>query len=106
MFPRAGGLSLYAEIVSACRACGFEPIAGQEAPQIASAINLVAADLGVSIVPASIAQIRLKGVAYRAIEGIAPIARLALASRRDERSTIVKNFLALLPKDGSRASAP
>ncbi|MEJ1976196.1 MAG: LysR family transcriptional regulator [Acetobacteraceae bacterium] len=97
LFPRVVGLSLYDEVVSACRRCGFEPIAGQEAPQIAAVVNLVAAELGVSIVPASIAQIRLKGVAYRPIEGPAPVARLALACRQDARSVIVGNLFRLVP---------
>jgi DNA-binding transcriptional LysR family regulator len=98
LFPRATGLSLHHEILSVCRKCGFEPIAGQEAPQIASVINLVAAELGVSIVPASTAQIRVKGVTYRPIEGIAPVARLALAYRPNGHAAIVENFLRLAPK--------
>jgi DNA-binding transcriptional LysR family regulator len=98
LFPRVMGLSLHHEIVSACRKCGFEPIAGQGAPQIASVINLVAAELGVSIVPASAAQIRVKGVVYRPIEGPAPVARLALAYRQDRHSAIVQNLLRLVPK--------
>jgi DNA-binding transcriptional LysR family regulator len=99
LFPRTTGLSLYDEVVSACRACGFEPVVVQEAPQIASVVNLVAAELGVSIVPASISQIRLKGVTYRPIEGVAPIARLALAYRRGWQSPAVRNLLGLLPQE-------
>jgi DNA-binding transcriptional LysR family regulator len=99
LFPAAAGLSLYHEIVSACRKCGYEPIAGQSAPQVGSVINLVAAELGVSIVPASTAQIRVKGVTYRPIEGVAPVARLALAYRRDGHSSIVGNLLRLAPKE-------
>ena len=99
LYPPAVGLSLYHEIVAACRRCGFEPIAAQSAPQIGSVINLVAAELGVSIVPASAAQIKVKGVVYRPIEGIAPVARLALATRRTSNSAAVENFLRLAPKD-------
>jgi hypothetical protein len=38
---------------------GFEPIFGQEAPQISTVGNLAAAELGVSVMPASIAQVRV-----------------------------------------------
>ena len=96
LFPRGIGLSLYDQIVESCRQSGFEPFIGQYAPQISSVVNLVAADLGVSIVPRSIAQIALDGVVYRPIVGIAPTASLALATPRDSRSTIVRNLLGLL----------
>ncbi len=95
-FPRIIGSSLYDEVVAACRACGFEPVAGQEAPQITSVVNLVAAELGVSVVPASIAQVQLEGVVYRQIEGHAPVARLALATPRRGVSPVTRNLLSLV----------
>ena len=93
-FPRAGGPTLYDTIVGACRQAGFDPTIGQVAPQIASIVNLVAAELGVSIVPASMSQLRVSGVAYRPIAGQSPTARLALAYRRGETSPVVRNFIA------------
>jgi DNA-binding transcriptional LysR family regulator len=94
LFPRPIGPTLYDGIVGACRRAGFEPVIGQFAPQIASVVNLVAAELGVTIVPASMSQLRVRGVAYREIAGQAPTARIALAHRRGETSPIVRNFVA------------
>jgi DNA-binding transcriptional LysR family regulator len=94
LFPRAVGPTLYDSIISTCRAAGFEPIIGQFAPQIASVVNLVAAELGVSIVPASMSQLQVSGVTYRPIAGQAATARLALAYRRGETSAVVRNFIA------------
>ena len=88
------GPTLYDAIVGACQRAGFEPVIGQLAPQIASVVNLVAAELGVTIVPASMSQLRVKGVAYREIAGQAPTAKFALAHRRGETSPIVRNFIA------------
>lgn len=102
LYPPAAGLSLHHEIVSACRAAGFEPAAAQSAPQISSVINLVAAELGVSVVPAS-ARIAVGGVVYRPIEGIAPVARLALATRKAGSSATVENLLRLAPKQEQAA---
>src|SRR5262249_58515447 len=82
LFPRAVGPTLYDRIIGACRKAGFEPVVGQLAPQIASIINLVAAELGVSIVPESMSQLRIAGVAYRPVAGQTPTAKLALAHRR------------------------
>ncbi|MGO7181286.1 LysR family transcriptional regulator [Rhizobium brockwellii] len=96
LFPRLVGLSLYDDVVLACRKAGFELTVAQEAPQISSVVNLVAADLGVSIVPASISQIKLEGVAYRPIEGPPAAARLALAILKTHRSPVTENLISLL----------
>ena len=97
LFSRSFGPSLYDEIMRACRGCGFTPVITQDAQRTASTVNLVAAHLGVSIVPASITQIKLAGVVYRPIEGPAPIARLAFATAKGVRSPFTRNFLNLLP---------
>jgi DNA-binding transcriptional LysR family regulator len=94
LFPRQIGPTLYDTVVGACREAGFEPTIGQRAPQIASVVNLVAAELGVSVVPASVSQLRVKGVAYLPIARQSLTARLALANRRGETSPAVRNFIA------------
>jgi DNA-binding transcriptional LysR family regulator len=94
LFPRATGATLFDTTIAACRDAGFEPILGQSAPQIDSIVNLVAAELGVSLVPASMNQLQVSGVVYREIAGVAPVARLALAVRRGETSKVVRNFIA------------
>jgi DNA-binding transcriptional LysR family regulator len=96
LFPRAAGPSLFDEVIAACRRAGFEPVLGQVAPEIASVGNLVAAGFGVSIVPASIAQVRVTGVVYIPIRDDARVFRLVLAIRRDNRSVTVRNFTSLL----------
>ena len=96
LFPPAIGLSLYHEVLSACREAGFEPITSQIAPQISSGLSLVAAELGIAIVPQSIAQISLRGIAYRRIIGIAPVARLALATRMGREPALLRNLIQTL----------
>ena len=99
LFPRVAGLSLYDDVAAACRSAGFELVVSQEAPQIPSVVNLVAANLGVSIVPASIAQIKLDGVAYREIDGTPLVARLGLAMLKKQRSPVTENLMSLLPAE-------
>jgi DNA-binding transcriptional LysR family regulator len=94
LFPRAIGPTLYDSIIGACRKAGFDPVIGQLAPQLTSMITLVAAELGVSIVPASMSQLQITGVAYRTIAGEFPVTPLALAYRRGETSATVRNFVA------------
>jgi DNA-binding transcriptional LysR family regulator len=94
LFPREVAPTIYDTVVDACRKAGFEPIIGQVAPHFTSIVNLVAAEIGVSIVPASMMQVRVTGIAYRRIAGQSPTTRLALAYRRGETSPVVRNFIA------------
>ncbi len=104
LFERAVGLSLFDAILSACRQAGFEPAVVQEAPQISSVVNLVAAGLGVSVVPESITQLHLAGVVYRPIRPPAPLASLGLAAAAGKSSVIVDNLFSLMERE-SRAGA-
>lgn len=90
--PEAGR-TLFNVAVETCRAAGFEPVLGQPAPQIGSILALVAAEFGVSIVPASMRHMALDGVAYRDIEGVDASVRLALAHRRGDTGVVMRNFL-------------
>jgi DNA-binding transcriptional LysR family regulator len=80
-------------VIVACRSNGFDPVVGQVVAQVTSALSLVSAELGVSVVPASITQLQVRGVTYQPIHGSAPAARLALAVRRDSRQIVVQNFI-------------
>jgi DNA-binding transcriptional LysR family regulator len=94
MTPRPLGPTLYDATIAACREAGFEPIVGQSAPQVASVLALVAAELGVALVPASMRDASFKDVTYHDLEGARPIVTLALAVRADERAAAVAAFVA------------
>jgi DNA-binding transcriptional LysR family regulator len=96
LYPRANGRAMHDAITCACRAAGFDPKAGQGAPQMTSTINLVATGIGVSIVPASMAQLNAQGVTYKQIEGPAPQATMALAAQTAEPLATAQNFNALV----------
>lgn len=92
--PRALGPSLFDIAVGACRAAGFEPVLGQSAPQIASVLALVAAELGVTLVPASMRQAAIAGIRYLDLTDVRPVATLALAHRRGDPSAALAHFTA------------
>ena len=76
---------------AACAQAGFSPHVGQEAPRIVSTLNLVAAGLGITIVPASLSRLPLEGVTYRMLKGRPALkVPLNLACRRDERSAALQ----------------
>ena len=84
---------IYDSIFAVCAQAGFRPDVGQEASQLISAIPMVAAGFGVSIVPRSLSEIRLAGVTYVDIEGAAPRSAIGLACRAEERSAAIKNAM-------------
>jgi DNA-binding transcriptional LysR family regulator len=99
VYRRHNGPGLYDAILSACHAAGFSPRVGQEAPRIVSTLNLVAAGLGISLVPESLQRMRMDGVVFRHVAGVErPKAPLYLASRRGETSAAVQRFLELVKR--------
>ncbi|HEY4365872.1 MAG TPA: LysR family transcriptional regulator [Steroidobacteraceae bacterium] len=97
LYKRPGGPGLYDTIITACRGAGFSPRVGQEAPRIISTLNLVAAGLGLSIVPASLRRLHMDGVVYRRLSHSPGLkAPLILACRHGENSAAVQRFIDLV----------
>jgi DNA-binding transcriptional LysR family regulator len=82
-------------VIAACERSGFRPRVSQETPQLTSTLNLVAAGLGIAIVPESLKHLRTNDIVYLRLTGNAPQAALGLASRADGRSAAVDNFIAV-----------
>src|SRR6201999_1729769 len=92
VFAREQGPAIYEATMAACVKAGFTPRLGQEAPRVTSALSLVAAGLGVSIVPASMHRMGMENVVYRALKGAPQLkAFLQIATRRGDNSVIVQN---------------
>src|SRR5207302_9503305 len=100
LYRRPGGPGLYDTIIAACHGAGFSPLVGQEAPRILSTLSLVAAGLGVSLVPASLRRLHMDGVVFRRLSAeTRPQAPLNLAHRRGETSAVVRRFVALVRRN-------
>ncbi len=96
LYPRTVRPGLSDQVVEACQKAGFEPQIAQETPQLSSTINLVAAGMGVSVVPETMRQIRPREVAYLPIGDMPLKAYLGLAARKADASPIAVNYLAVL----------
>jgi LysR family transcriptional regulator, benzoate and cis,cis-muconate-responsive activator of ben and cat genes len=90
--PRPGWIDV---VQGACAAAGFRPAVAQEALELSTAVTLVAAGIGVTLVPASAQALRLAGVAYRPLRAPAPTTRLLALHRADEPRPVVARFLAV-----------
>ncbi|QDH14658.1 LysR family transcriptional regulator [Oecophyllibacter saccharovorans] len=96
IFPRELGPGFYDAILSAYHQVGLSPNLGQQAPQISGTVPLVAAGLGISIVPNSLRQLHTGGVTFHKIAPPAPIATLAIGLRRGPVSPLVEKFCTVL----------
>jgi DNA-binding transcriptional LysR family regulator len=95
LFPRRLGPSLHDHIITLTRAAGFEPQVAQEAVHMHTIIALVAADIGVSIVPGTMAALRRSDVVFRPLTPQSHSFSMYLAWRRGETSPVVRNFRAV-----------
>src|SRR5712692_8394251 len=97
LYRRPLGPGLYDAIIASCQRAGYSPKIGQEAPRMLATLSLVAAGLGVTLVPHSMRRLRVHGVAYRSLDRESgPVAPLNLAYRRGESSAAAQRFIALV----------
>jgi DNA-binding transcriptional LysR family regulator len=93
LFPRDQAPGFHDLLISSLAGTGVTPRVVQYAPEMMTIIGLVAAGIGVSLVPASVQRLALEGVAYRPVTG-APAADLAAVTRVGDESALVRAFVA------------
>lgn len=94
IFPRSRAPGLYDQIISLCQQGNFSPRVVQEAVQMQTIVSLVAAGIGVALVPQSLNNLQRVGVVYRPLIESTPQAAIALVWRTADRSPTVQHFLA------------
>jgi DNA-binding transcriptional LysR family regulator len=92
LFPRAQAPGFHDLLISSLAGTGAHPQVVQYAPEMLTIIGLVAAGLGVSLAPASVARLALDGVTYRPVTG-APRSELLAIRRADDDSPLVRVFI-------------
>ncbi|MFC7588473.1 LysR family substrate-binding domain-containing protein [Nonomuraea antimicrobica] len=95
--PRRLGSALYDQVIGVARAAGFEPRVVQEAVQMQTIVGLVAAGMGVSIVPESVARLRRGDVVFRPLSPATRVVTLDVTWRTDDPNPLVRNFRDLFP---------
>lgn len=83
-------------VIAACHAAGFAPRIAQETPNVMATLPLVAAGIGIAVVPASLQHMKIRGVAYRRLTGSAQLkVPLSLSWRRGDTSVVVRQLVSL-----------
>src|SRR5262249_32651074 len=67
-FPRPRAPAFFDLLIELCEKAGFKPRILQEAPQV-DVLSLVAAGFGISILPASVREIRRADIVFRSLKG-------------------------------------
>jgi DNA-binding transcriptional LysR family regulator len=96
---RPGAPGMYSSLIAACQRAGFTPRIAAEVERMLTNITMVAAGVGVSIVPGSMRDVHRESVTYceltDAPELVAPI---TLLCRRDESDPSALHFMQLLAR--------
>jgi DNA-binding transcriptional LysR family regulator len=92
LFPRGQAPGFHDVLISSLAATGAQARVVQYAPEMLTIVGLVAAGIGVSLAPASVARLALDGVAYRPVIG-APHSELVAITRANEDAPLVRAFI-------------
>ncbi|MFI5490495.1 LysR family transcriptional regulator [Micromonospora echinaurantiaca] len=111
--PRSREALVFDRIVALCHGAGFSPRVVQEAQQVHAIIGLVAAGMGIALVPDSMRALRRPGVVYRPLPPSSSTAvETGLAWRREEESPVVELFVRVVRTtaknqvDGATSATP
>jgi LysR family transcriptional regulator, benzoate and cis,cis-muconate-responsive activator of ben and cat genes len=96
LFPREGRPSYGDLVLEACAKAGFVPRVTQQTQEMQTAVSLVAAGMGVTLVPDSVRTLRRDNVVYKTIAPPAPISELSAVYRRGDESPVLAAFLKVM----------
>src|SRR5258707_1449408 len=87
---------LLSHIMEVCLRAGFVPKVAQEAWLMQTIIGLVAANMGVALVPASVQHLHRTGVIYKPLQDAPVFIEMGMLWRRDETLPTLQLFLRLV----------
>ncbi|MBS0348819.1 MAG: LysR family transcriptional regulator [Proteobacteria bacterium] len=95
-YPITVGTGLTILLRELCLKAGFEPRIVQIAGEATTQIGLVAAGLGVALLPAPLECVRIEGVRYLPVSDAGAYLSLGVATRKGDRNPLVEQFLSNL----------
>ncbi|NTF46313.1 LysR family transcriptional regulator [Rhizobium rhizogenes] len=99
LYRRPSGPGFYDAIIAACGRAGFSPQVKHEAPRLMSTLSLVAAGLGISIIPNSMTRLETNGIAYLPLDRRTQlVAPLHLAHRNEPSGGALKLFIEIVSR--------
>lgn len=98
VLPDLNVLPFYSQVIQACQTAGFEPKIEQtiRSGGIITLLSLVAAGVGLSILPSHVQVLHREGIVYRAIAGLDLCRHIAVVWRTDDISPVLQNLLSVI----------
>jgi DNA-binding transcriptional LysR family regulator len=103
-YPANAGVGIYRQVLALCGKSGFEPRVIQEALEPSLTIGLVAAGLGVAIVPSTLMSIQIANVAFLTIDDVDAVTTLYLSHRSDNLRPQLRAFCELVSMQAVQAA--
>jgi DNA-binding transcriptional LysR family regulator len=92
-FARSTAPIYFDELIAACHRAGFSPRIAQEIREVPATLSLVAAGLGIALLPGAMRTLRRDGVIWAEIADSPPIVSTVIAWRRGNPSETLRRFL-------------
>jgi DNA-binding transcriptional LysR family regulator len=83
-------------VIGLCQRAGFHPNIAQRTIEIQTTLSLVAAGIGLTVVPECVGNITRKNVVFRRLTGVRARTELLVAYREHDPSPVVQTFLKVL----------
>jgi len=102
LIARRSVAAIHQQILGACAAAGFSPRVAQEATHIHAVVSLVAAGCGITLLPASAAELGVRDVVCRPLRGSTLRTVMAVARARGNSSPAVRAFVQTATREFDR----
>lgn len=102
---RSPAPSIYAQTMAICEQAGFHPRVAQVSTHLHTAIALVSAGMGISLVPRSIMTLGLQGVRYAKLRDVSETIEVVVAWSKNDRNAVLARFLELAQRIARRCNA-
>jgi DNA-binding transcriptional LysR family regulator len=96
MYPREAGTGIYWQVMDLCAKAGFRPRVAREVLESSTLIGLVAAGVGIAIVPADMNCIQFEGIEYKRLADAEAYSTLYLARREADDGVHLATLLKML----------
>jgi DNA-binding transcriptional LysR family regulator len=93
---------LFTHVMNICREASFVPKTVQEVWLMQTVIGLVAADMGVSVVPASVRHLNRTGVVYKPLQDVTLEIEMGVIWQRNNTLPVLQSFLRVIDEHFSQ----
>jgi len=96
VYPRSPRPSYADQVLALFREHDLKPLSVHEVRELQTALGLVAADIGICLVPASVQRLRRDNVVYRPLDEPGAVSPIIMSTRKGDNSPEINHVFKLL----------